>query len=91
VWFAGRGDAVAVGVGDGLGTVAASGLGEDPVDVGLDCGFADVSAGGDLGVGQALGGQREDFAFAGAEAVREQPAGGAIARRRTERIAVIGV
>ena len=50
---------VLVGVADGLGAVAGAGLGEDPVDVRLDGGVAEVEAPGDLGVAQAGGEQGE--------------------------------
>src|SRR5579859_3858793 len=49
------GQAVLVGVPDGLGPVAGAGLGEDPVDVGLDRGVAEVEALADLGVAQPRG------------------------------------
>ena len=46
------GQAVLVGVSDGLGPVAGAGLGEDPVDVGSDRGVAQAEALADLGVAQ---------------------------------------
>ena len=44
------GQAVLVGVADGLGAVAGAGLVEDPVDVGLDCRVAEHELVGDLAV-----------------------------------------
>jgi hypothetical protein len=58
---------VLVSVGDGLGAVAASGLGQQVIDVALDRAFANRKALGDLGVGQARGDKGEDFGFARGE------------------------
>ena len=44
----GSGEPVLVGVGDGLGSVADAGLGEEMIDVALDCGLADREPVGDL-------------------------------------------
>src|SRR4051794_13439668 len=60
-----------VGVGDRLGSVADSGLGEEMVDVSLDGGFVDEEPFGDLSVGQAFGHQAEYFAFSRREPVWE--------------------
>ena len=50
-----------VGVADGLGAVACTGLGEDVVDVRFDGCAADYERGGDLGVGEAGSDEFEDF------------------------------
>ena len=63
------GQAVGVGVDDGLGAVAGADLGEDVVDVALDRGGGDHEALGDLGVGQALGDQGQDLDLARGEVV----------------------
>jgi hypothetical protein len=57
----GGGEAVAVGVADGLGAVAGADLGEHVVDVALYRCLADEQALGDLGVGQAGRDQGEDL------------------------------
>jgi hypothetical protein len=49
------GEAVGVGVVDGLSAVPGADLGEHVVDVGLDRGFADHEGGGDFSVRQARG------------------------------------
>jgi hypothetical protein len=49
------GEAVAVGVGDRLGSVARTGLAVQVVDVTLDGGFGDGEPLGDLGVGESFG------------------------------------
>ena len=56
-----------VGGDDGLGAVAEPELVEDVADVGLDGFLGDDEAVGDLGVGQALGDELEDFGFAWGE------------------------
>jgi hypothetical protein len=53
----GSGEPVLVGVGDGLGSVADAGLGEEVIDVAFYCGLADHQPAGDLYVGQSLGDQ----------------------------------
>ena len=59
----GSGEPVLVCVGDGLGSVADAGLGEEVVDVAFYCGLADHQPAGDLYVGQSLGDQCEHFGF----------------------------
>ncbi len=59
----GSGEPVLVGVGDGLGSVADAGLGEEMIDVAFYCGLADHQPAGDLYVGQSLGDQCEHFGF----------------------------
>ena len=59
----GSGEPVLVGVGDGLGSVADAGLGEEVIDVALYCGLADHQPPGDLYVGESLGDQCEHFGF----------------------------
>src|SRR6266581_9557241 len=49
------GEPVLVGVGDGLGSVADAGLGEEMIDMALYCGLADHQPTGDLYVRQSLG------------------------------------
>jgi hypothetical protein len=60
-------DAVLVGVDGDLHPVAQAEFAEDAGDVALDGGLAEVKAGCDLGVGQALGDQPDDAEFAFAE------------------------
>ena len=52
-----------VGVGDGLGSVADAGLGEEMIDMALYRGLADYQPAGDLCVRQSLGDQCEHFGF----------------------------
>ncbi len=59
----GSGEPVLVGVGDGLGSVADAGLGEEMIDMALYRGLADHQPAGDLYVGQSLGDQCEHFGF----------------------------
>ena len=59
----GSGEPVLVGVGDGLGSVADAGFGEEVIDVAFYCGLADHQPAGDLYVGQSLGDQGEHFGF----------------------------
>src|SRR5580704_17204413 len=71
------GQTVLVGVPDGLRAVPDAGLGEDPVDVGLHRGVAEVEALGDLGVAQYRGEQAEDFGLADGEPVGRSAGAGA--------------
>src|SRR5918995_3275807 len=56
-----------VGDDDGLDAVAEGEFGEDAGDVGLDGRFGQLEAGGEFGVGQALGQQLQYLEFAGGQ------------------------
>src|SRR6266567_8319567 len=73
--LAGDDQAALVGDDDQLGPVPGVKLGQDPRHVRLASQRADEQPGGDLGVGQAAGDQREDLQLPRGERVRERELG----------------
>ncbi len=59
-----------VGEYDELDAAGESQLRQDPVDVGLDRGCGEHQDSGDRGIGQPLGDEQQDFAFAGRERIQ---------------------